>query len=61
MNLNVTLMDYNDVLQYVAIGIILVLCVVWIIKRIKRNGGSHDSCDSTCDGCPLSDNCNKNQ
>lgn len=58
-------MNLNDTLQLVAVVAILVICVVWVIRRLRSKSGSccdSDSssfCDSACGGCPLSGKCNK--
>ena len=58
-------MNLNDTLQLVAVVAILVVCMVWVIRRVRNKRGSccdSDSsscCDSACGGCPLSGKCNK--
>lgn len=66
--------SFDDNLQLIAVGIILIVCIIWIIRRYRRNkGGVSCGCDtaagdkgkecrhtkSGCDGCPLSDHCSK--
>lgn len=65
--------SFDDNLQLIAVGIILIVCIIWIIRRIRRNkGGVSCGCGtagdkgkecrhtkSGCDGCPLSDHCTR--
>lgn len=48
----------NEILQYAAVSVILVCCLVWLARRIFRRKGSC-GCDANekCSGCPLSDGC----
>ncbi len=52
---------FNDILQITAVIVLLILCVVWIVRRIR--GGSRNDCESdseNCAGCVLSEKCRKN-
>ena len=65
--------SFDDNLQLIAVGIILIVCIIWTIRRIRRNkGGVSCGCGTTgdkgkecrhtksgCDGCPLSDHCTR--
>lgn len=52
----------NDILQYTAVGIALIICVIWIVKRI-RSRKSGDCCSpgtkdtGGCSDCPLARKC----
>lgn len=68
------LTDVNGIVQGASVILLLVLCCVWIIRRIirKRTGGKTDGCcdpgtgnsecskNDSCAGCPLTDHCKKN-
>lgn len=41
----------EDILQWVAVAILLAIAVIYIVRRIKRKGGSG------CSDCGLSDCC----
>lgn len=50
-------MEINDVLQLVAVAVVLAICVAWIVRRLmRRNGGSCDMHDE-CPDCQLKDVC----
>lgn len=47
----------NEALQYIAVGIALLVCVVWVFRRVKRRSTCrHDGCGG-CGSCPLSEKC----
>ncbi len=48
-------MSANDWLQMVGVCVALVICCVWIIRRLRRRNNSDCSCG--CDGCSLRENC----
>lgn len=52
-------MSTNDVLQLAGVAIVLVMCAVWCVNRIRRRNQRRDCNDSqtTCSGCPLHDKC----
>ncbi len=43
-------------LQYLAIAVIIGICIVWMFRRLRHRGHSSDT---GCDGCALSRSCNK--
>lgn len=52
--------------QYIAVGIILAIAIVWVAKRVvrrygcRKNGcGGDDPGKGLCDGCSLADHCRK--
>lgn len=48
----------NDILQLAGVAIALVICVIYIVRRIIRRRKRPDGCAKDCDGCPLSSKCN---
>lgn len=52
----------NETLQLIAVGCILALCIVWIIRRIivRRKSPTTD-CNSSCAGCSLAEQCRSNK
>lgn len=46
----------NEILQWVAVVLVIAFAAVWIIRRIRRKPSSGD-CASPCDGCALSNSC----
>lgn len=52
-------MDYNDYVQMAAVAVLLVICIVWTVRRIRRR--KTDSCDidNECTGCSLAEHCKK--
>lgn len=52
-------MSTNDVLQLAGVAIVLVMCAVWCVNRIRRRSQRRDCNDNqtTCSGCPLHDKC----
>lgn len=51
-------LDLNNVLQLAAVGVILVVCIIWIIRRLRRKS-SDNCCDSSCCCCSVKDACKK--
>lgn len=50
----------NEILQYIAVGIILLLCIAWAIKRIRNRQRKEDcSEDVSCNDCALKQHCRK--
>lgn len=49
-------MNLNDLLQAIGVAAVLILTIVWIIRRIRRKD---NGCDCGCDGCPIKDKCSK--
>ncbi|MDE6086659.1 MAG: FeoB-associated Cys-rich membrane protein [Muribaculaceae bacterium] len=45
----------SDTIQWIIVGIIVVLAIIYIYRRVKSN----NNCDSGCDNCPLSEKCTK--
>lgn len=45
-----------EIAQIVAVAVILVICVAWIVNRI-RHRNDYQSCDNGCDGCGLAKHC----
>lgn len=52
-------MATNDVLQWCAVAIAIIISLGWIIIRIKRKSSGKEECEDDCCGCPLSGNCRK--
>jgi hypothetical protein len=46
----------NMVMQYVVIGIVLCICIVWIYRRLRYRS---DKNDGQCCGCEIKNNCLK--
>lgn len=44
-------------LQWIIVGIIIILAAIYIIKRLISG---KNSCTSGCENCPLNENCIKN-
>lgn len=51
-------MTTNLLIQYIAVGIILLATVVWIIVKFIKN---RKSGSNSCCGCSLSQNCGKKE
>lgn len=47
-------MTLNDILQATGVGLILLMAIVWIIRRATRE---KDVCGSGCEGCPIKGKC----
>ncbi|MCM1349401.1 MAG: hypothetical protein NC338_08315 [Firmicutes bacterium] len=53
-------MNMNDLLQGAAVVVLLVICAVWIVGRVRRKFHGVDCDDATgCEGCSLLDHCRK--
>lgn len=52
-------MATNDILQWCAVAIALLISLGWVIRRIKRKSSGKGDCEDDCCGCPLSENCRK--
>lgn len=54
-------MATNDILQWCAVAIAIIISLGWVIMRIKRkSSGKEDwDCEDDCCGCPLSGKCRK--
>lgn len=50
-------MTVNDWVQCAAVIVLLVLCVVWIVGRVRRRGTDCDSASEECEGCALAQAC----
>ncbi len=51
----------NDVLQVGSVIVLLIYCVYWIVKRIRRgfSGGCDEWPQDGCDRCKLAEHCRK--
>lgn len=51
----------NDILQIGAVITVLAICLIWLIRRIRRRirGGECDERSDACEGCGLIDHCKK--
>lgn len=50
----------NDILQIGAVVVLLIICIVWIIRRIRRRiAGECDDVPEECAGCSLAEHCRK--
>lgn len=54
-------MDSNDILQVTGVAVALIICIIWIVKRIRRRYATDDGCGEkdSCQGCELSELCSK--
>lgn len=48
----------NIAVQFLVTGLILLVCVAWIIIKIRKKGKKNDA---GCCGCALHGNCSKRQ
>lgn len=49
-------MTLNDILQTTAVAAILIVCVIYLIRRHRRTAAGSKTCDSCTTPCPLKDN-----
>lgn len=51
--------EVNIILQWTGVGIALLICIIYVFRKLKRpkTHVGHDT--SACEGCPLLDNCSK--
>lgn len=47
-------MTLNDILQAAGVGLILLMAVIWIIRRSTRK---NSDCGCGCAGCPIKEKC----
>ena len=54
-------MDSNDILQMAGVVVALIICVVWIARRMRSRFAKNDGCGDkeSCQGCELSEMCSK--
>ncbi|MBD5350320.1 MAG: hypothetical protein HDR89_05495 [Bacteroides sp.] len=56
-------MNWDIIVQLISVVFILIICLVWIVNRIRRRRRQtdcHDSAsDSGCTDCPLANHCTK--
>lgn len=43
----------NDILQGIGVAFALVVCAIYVVRRLRRKGGVA----TDCNGCPLADQC----
>ncbi len=43
----------NDILQGIGVAFALVVCVIYVVRKIRRKGGA----PTDCAGCPLAEHC----
>lgn len=51
----------SDIIQLIFAGIILLLCIAWIIRKILRKKSDGGQCNCGCQDCSLSKNCNSSK
>lgn len=49
-------MTLNDILQATGVALVLLLAVIWIIRKIRRKDGD---CGCGCEDCPVKKKCCK--
>lgn len=54
-------MSLNDWVQCASVVILLIICAVWIVRRIMRKRDGDDDCEinDACAECKLARHCNK--
>ena len=54
------MLSTDMLLQYIAIAVVLGVCIVWIYRKLRKKGnGVGDGSSAGCDGCILSQSCGK--
>ncbi|MCI9607500.1 MAG: hypothetical protein HFJ94_04925 [Muribaculaceae bacterium] len=46
----------NNILQLAGVAVALLLCLIYIVRRITRSRHRKKNCDD-CAGCPIADKC----
>lgn len=54
-------MNVNDYVQIGGVALAIVLCAIWIIRRINLRRMAHKKGYDKCSGCELKDMCCNNQ
>lgn len=49
----------NEIFQWIGVGVVLIICLLYIVKRKSKKGGKKEIDYSGCEGCPLSKDCSK--
>lgn len=52
-------MTTNDIIQYTVVAVVIILAVVWMIRRAKRK--DCNSCGCGCSDCSIANKCDKDK
>lgn len=52
--------EANQIFQWIGVGVVLFICLVYIIRKIKDPKSRSVGKSSGCEGCPLLKDCSKN-
>ena len=52
-------MTNNEIIQLIAVGIILLVCIVWIFRRLitRKSKDTQQDCSCGCSDCSLLEHC----